>query len=128
MNKKFIYILSGILLFVIIIFIVILASKKKGTIIQVEPGTLEGMSDGQIKALANELYNWMEGITLTSRPDLLERALEMSDADFIRLYNAYYEIAGRSLYLDLEGEWFWYDDTTAYADALLNRMQRLGLN
>jgi hypothetical protein len=144
-SKIYLYIAIAVLLLIIGLSVFFyFKGKKKGsekTSIQYLPndlpygdpgngGAAAGSSNVEIKSIANDMYDDMDGWNVITGHDMepYKRAAILSDTDFVKLYNTFnslYQLdSGQTMKEWLVNEKFWNNDIT---DALIDRCTKLNL-
>ncbi len=114
-NKTNILLLITFILFVIYF---VVKQKTKKTIIQpinISDETIANgsLSEQQIKVLSRQINAKIKGLTIYE-VDYLQSLLNISDIDFIRLFNMYLDLFNNSLYQDVINEWYWSNNKVMY--------------
>ncbi len=114
-NKTNILLLITYILFVIYF---VVKQKTKKTIIQpinISDETIANgsLSEQQIKVLSRQINAKIKGLTIYE-VDYLQSLLNISDIDFIRLFNMYLDLFNNSLYQDVINEWYWSNNKVMY--------------
>ena len=122
MDKKYLYIIGGIILIIVLFYLNSLVKKIKAQPTYIAPfnpqqqpltgqgatnpqGLQVSMSDAAIQDLASRLYKKIDGLTWWGWDEpILKEALSMSDYDLARLNAAYKKLSGNDLDVDLENE------------------------
>lgn len=91
-------------------------------------------SDSELKALANQLHQSMDGVNFFGqRDEVFRKVLELSDTDLVKLYNffnAFYQAtSGETLKQWIEGESGWWSGGVfaQLREGILTRMTSLNL-
>ena len=148
MNKKqkiFLYIGIGVLLFLVVFAFYFYRKGKKTTTISNVPNDLAsasgsgvnnpaGVSASEIKLLANELYDDMDGLNFWNGHNLdpYKKLLTYSDTDFVKVYNTFNELYQKenqeTLIQMIYNEW--QNNSSAWnsiRDTVLDRAVKLNL-
>jgi hypothetical protein len=98
-NKKQIYIIASVIIFLVVLAYVFYRRGKKQVTLQSAPGELpgnpqsgnvSGASNDEIKRLANNFYEDMNGFNgLGHNYEPYTQALLLNDGDLVKLYNAF---------------------------------------
>jgi hypothetical protein len=93
-------------------------------------GQSGGASNSEIKQIANDMHDDMSGLNLFTGHDMepYQRALVLSDTDFVRLYNTfnglYQADSGETMTQWIDNEKFYNNEIT---DTILSRCAKLNL-
>jgi hypothetical protein len=134
-KKIYIYVAVGLGLLLVGIGAWLYHQGTKKTTLQ-DPSSLPGSTGGgsgasndELKVLAEELYNDMNGYNWNGHDmSFYKKALTLNDTDLIKLYNAYNSLyqksSGQTLVEWIDNEKFW---DTSITDTLLAKMSKLNL-
>ena len=135
-TKKYIIISTIVLVLLVVLAYFFYKKGKKSITTQYLPGDLPGnpssgsdtgASNSEIKALANELFNDIDGFNgLGHNNDVYNRVILLSDTDLVKLYNTfntlYQQRLEETMTVAIDNEKFWENDIP---DRIIERLRKL---